>query len=439
MVDTINITAGIVGPKDTVMLIADIAKEYSDKLDYLPFVYKSSDETIDIIETNQHLVDIWIFSGVTPYVAAQKSTSKQPFFYLELNGSSLANELVKIKYKDQRSLDRASIDLLENYDVYETYHDLDLTYENIYLYEYPGFTDAQEIISFHKNLFNQKKVDVCITCLNFVYEHLTAQGIPVYRVTPTRSNIRQTLNSALQQWETLHFKHSQIAILLVKVEESDKESNHHTISYDLHRLNLELQSAVLNFSESISGSFVTLGVGVFLIFSTRGSLNETGRQVEDLLEKLALITELPANVGIGYGETALIAEGNARIALNQAQNYDSFCAFLVKDDGVIEGPLKEQESISFSYRTENKEVSDKLKQCGVTITTFNKILSVQKRAGNNSITAAILAEWLKMTPRNARRILNGLAEQGIAEIIGEEAPTSKGRPRKIYRVNSDFD
>lgn len=437
--NNIKIIAGIVGPKDTVMLISDIAKEYSDKLDYLPFIYKSSDETIDIIETNQHLVDIWIFSGVTPYVTAQQSTSKKPFFYLELNGTSLTNELIKIKYKDQKSLNRASIDLLEKNDVYETYHDLDFTYENIYLYEYPGFTEVQEIISFHENLFNQKKVDVCITCLNFVYEHLKAKGIPVYRVTPTRANIRQTLKSALQQWETLHFKQSQIAILLVKIEESNKDTNHHTISYDLHRLNLELQAAVLNFAESIYGSFVTLGVGVFLIFSTRGSLNKTGRQVGDLLENLALITELPANVGIGYGETALIAEENARIALNHAKHYGSFCAFLVKDNGIIEGPLKEQESISFSYWTENKEISDKLKQCGVTITTFNKILSVQKRAGSNSITASSLAEWLKMTPRNARRILNGLAEQGIAEIIGEEAPTSKGRPRKIYRVNSDVE
>ncbi len=116
-----------------------------------------------------------------------------------------------------------------------------------------------------------------------------------------------------------------------------------------------------------------------------------------------------------------------------------FVSFLVDDRGIIEGPLKEQESISFGYRTENKEISEKLKQCGVTITTLNKILSVQKRTGNHSITASILAEWLKMTPRNARRILNGLVEQEIAEIIGEEAPTAKGRPRKIYRVNGELE
>lgn len=436
-VKTIKVTAGIVGPQDNITLICKIAEEYTDKLDYISFVYQNADETTTIVENNQNLVDIWIFSGVTPYVFAKKSTSQQPFFYLELNGSSLTNELIKIKYKDHKNLNNVSIDLLEKHDIYETFHDLDLHYDNLYLYEYPGFTNMEEIITFHESLFNDGKVEVCITCLNYVFEHLKTKDIPVYRVTPTRANIRQIINTALQQWETLHFKHSQIATILIKVEDMDKNRNHNTIPYDLHRLNLELQSAVINFSESIFGSFVTLGVGAFLIFSTRGSLIETGRQVGDLLEKLALITDLPSNVGISYGDTALTAEENGRLALNHAQNYESFCAFLVKDDGIIEGPLTEQERISFSFRTENKEFSEKLKQCGVTITTFNKILSVQKRIGNHSLTASIIAEWLKMTPRNARRILNSLVEQGIAEIIGEEAPTSKGRPRKIYRVSNE--
>jgi Predicted transcriptional regulator len=87
-----------------------------------------------------------------------------------------------------------------------------------------------------------------------------------------------------------------------------------------------------------------------------------------------------------------------------------------------------------SKNANNKELSEKLKRCGATITTYNKILSIQKRSGNHSINASTLAEWLKMTPRYARRILNSLTEQGLAEMIGEEAPASKGRPRKIYRV-----
>ncbi|MEM5591273.1 hypothetical protein AAHH67_05140 [Niallia circulans] len=41
-----------------------------------------------------------------------------------------------------------------------------------------------------------------------------------------------------------------------------------------------------------------------------------------------------------------------------------------------------------------------------------------------------------MTPRNARRILTNLKEQGLAKIIGEEVPLTRGRPRKIYQIGT---
>ena len=294
-------------------------------------------------------------------------------------------------------------------------------------------TEIDALLTFHKDLYNQQKVDVCLTCLYAIYEQLSNDNIPAYWIRPTRTNIRETLLIVKQYWETKYFKESQISVILVEMDKMTS-NNSLTLSYEQHRLQLQIQSAIINFAESISGSFVHVGAGTFMIFSTRGSVQNSKGHVMNLLEKTALITDLSMNIGIGYGETALAAEENARIALHHAQNYSTYSAFLVDDNDLIEGPLTEEESISYRYRNEDKEMSEKLKQCGVTITTFNKILSVQKRAGNHSINAATLAEWLKMTPRNARRILNNLVEQGIAEIIGEEAPTSKGRPRTIYRV-----
>lgn len=433
-----RIRAGIVGPRDSVNLIAVIAKEYSDKLNPIPFTYIKPEETTDIVEKNQHYVDIWIFTGLTPYTFAKKSSSSQLFFYLTLDGSSLSHVLLKIGYLDRKALHRISIDLLAERDVDETYRDLGIPRKNVYHFEYPGVTRTEEILSFHQGLFQEGKVDVCVTCLSLVHEQLQAQGIPAYRIIPTRTNIRKTVETALQQWETLYFKQSQISIMLIKIEKMEKITDHQAVSYDLHRLNLSLQSTILDFSESISGSFVSLGMGTFIIFSTRGSFQEADRQMVTLLENLEQITALPWNIGIGYGDTSLSAEKNARLALHHAQNYSDCCAFLVDDKGIIEGPLMDHQSISFGYRTEEDEDSQKLKAEGLTVTTLNKILSIQKRMGN-TITAVNVAEWLKMTQRNARRILNALVEQGLAEIIGEEAPSSKGRPRKIYRVNMKED
>ncbi len=427
--------AGIVGPSDFVQLICDIATEYSNRIETISVTYENMDEVTRILQQYEHQTDLWIFAGPGLYNAAQRSGSNKPVFFLELDGASLTKTLVEIGYKDGKSLERVSIDMLTKRDVTETYHDLGVPNNEVYVKEYLHDTPHAELLTFHQRLFNNGTVNLCVTCLYSVYEKLRSQGIPTYRVTPTRSNIRETLTKAIQQWETLHFKQSQITTFLIQIQKMEQKSDFHSISYDLHRLNLELQAAMLNFSESISGSFMNLGVGTFMIFSTRGSLHNSKQQISSFLEELALITDLPANIGIGFGDSALAAEENARLALNHAQNYGPFSAFLVDTNGTIEGPLKEEENITYSYRTENKEISDRLKDSGITITTFNKILSVQKRIGTNSVTAANIADWLKMTPRNARRILNGLVKQGIAEIIGEEAPTSKGRPRKIYYIN----
>ncbi|MFC7393176.1 hypothetical protein [Scopulibacillus cellulosilyticus] len=433
-----KINIGIVGPKDSVDFINSIAKEFKTKIHPVLFVYNNVEEITNIIKENEHLVDIWIFSGLTPYNFAKKNGLQKLSFYLRLNESSLTKSLMEIVYKGHKNIQKASIDMLEKNDVYETYLDLDIPYENFYLYEYPGYTPYDDIVNFHHKLFKENKVDVCITCLRSVYEQLQSMDIPVFRVTPTRVNVRHTFNTALQQWETQQFKQSQIAIMLIRTGDAEKIDNKQSLSYDLHRLDLELQSAIVDYAESISGSYVSLGIGNSIVFSTRGSLEGQGQQGLALLDRLALITDLPSNIGIGYGETSLAAEENARLALYHAQKYGEFCAFLVDSNGTIEGPLKEQQSISFEYRNENKEISEKLKRAGVTITTFNKILSVQTGVGNHAITASDVAEWLKMTQRNARRILNSLVEQKLAEIIGEDAPTSRGRPRKIYRIGTDL-
>jgi hypothetical protein len=427
---------GIVGPKDTVQLMSEVAEAYKDQLELIPFVYQHAEETTNIVEENQALVDLWIFSGVTPYTLAKKSTSKQPFFYLILNESSLMKALIKISYKDKLDINKVSIDLLEEHSIFETYGDLKIPSENIHWYKYLGFTPIQEIRDYHLNLYQKGKVSVCITCLSVVYEQLRAKGVPVYRITPTRANIRSTINAALQYWQTAHLKYSQIAVMLIKIDNTENIESPHVLSYDLHRLNLELQSAILSFSETISGSFISLGIGTYMIFSTRGSLQEV--QSIHLLDQLALITDLPSNIGIGYGDTSLAAEENSRLALHHAQNHGTYCAFSVDNNGIVKGPLTENESISFGFRNENKEMGEKLKESGVSITTFNKMMAVQKNLGKNTVTASEISEWLKMTQRNARRILTDLTKVGIAEEVGEEAPTTRGRPRKIYQVGLNY-
>lgn len=433
-----EVRAGIVGPRDSVSLISEIVDTHQEiRIHSIPFIYKNLAETESIVRNNLDLVDIWFFSGLHPYSLAMRAFPDKHhlFFFPELDGSSLMKVFVEIGCRDRHDLTRVSIDMLGRKHVLDAYRDLGLPNNDVYVFEYHGDTPHEEYMHFHLNLLHAGKTDICITGLRSVYEELKVMGIPAYRITPTRTNVKNMLKAAVQQWETFHFKRSQIAVILVQTGNTEQLDGSRSMAYDLHRMNLQLQTAVVDFAESITGTFVPVGIGKFMVFTTRGSLEQEGTRGISLLERLSVITDTPSNIGIGFGESSLAAEENARLALQYSQNYHGFCAFLVDSDGTVEGPLNSDAQISYQYRTQDKKINEALRLAGVSVTTYNRILAIQKHLGNRSVTAADVADWLKMTHRNARRILTSLVEQGLGEVVGEEAPP-RGRPRKIYRIGT---
>ncbi|WP_156481952.1 hypothetical protein [Ferroacidibacillus organovorans] len=86
------------------------------------------------------------------------------------------------------------------------------------------------------------------------------------------------------------------------------------------------------------------------------------------------------------------------------------------------------------FRTDDKELSDKLHHAKINIVTYDRMLSTQEASAQKYITASSVSEILGMSERNARKILSSLHHSELAEVIGQETPTAKGRPRKIYRI-----
>lgn len=116
--------------------------------------------------------------------------------------------------------------------------------------------------------------------------------------------------------------------------------SNNTISYQVYRLNLKLQEAIIQYSEAIFGSLLPIGMGNFIIFSTRGSLEDnTVYHPTLLLDNLRLITDQKVNIGIGYGQNVLTAEQNARLGLTQAKKQGGNIITLVDEYGFIKGPL----------------------------------------------------------------------------------------------------
>lgn len=427
--------AGLLGPKDSVQKIMNIAKEFQPTLEVIPCIYNEPSDSEAIVEQNQQFVDFWICTGYTPYHLTKKFHQQQLFFYPRFNQDAIAIILLNILYKDGKNIEKISIDSFFKQQFIDLYQENHIPLDQLHLLHNVGLS-SNDIVEYHTNLFRNRKVDICITSLRSVYDKLVSLNIPVYRVTATKENIKQTISEGFEKWEKLHFRNSQIAVMMIKIGEMMDTAAKDSISYDLHRLNLKIQNSILDFAESVSGSFITTGIGSFIIFSTRGSIERNGQQGISLLSQIELLTDSKANVGIGYGDTAMIAEKNAILALEHAEASGTYTGFLVDDKGNITGPLQQNQTIGFNYRVTDEELSNKLKKAGVTISTYNKLISIQKNTGKHAITASDVAEWLKMTPRNARRILTNLKEQGLAKIIGEEVPLTRGRPRKIYQIGT---
>lgn len=431
-----KIKLGIVGPEDSVKRIVEIAKEIDDKLIIFPFTYQDITEVKSIIKQNKETCDVWIFSGQAPYSMAVEEGLYELAFFPSLNGSSLMKTLFYITYHDKRDLNNMSLDTISESDVKESFTELQVPMEGTKLFPYSGHIAAKTLIDFHYNLFKQNKTSFAVTCVNSVYNQLKALDVPVYRVTPTKLSIKQTVNESCKQKETNYFRQSQIATIIIQTYDSEKIIQDNKLLTHNHRLNLKLQELIIDFSETLLGSYIYLSDGRFIIFSTRGLIEKyKDSTITTLLDKASLITNIKTNMGIGYGKTATEAEKNAYTAFLHARDYEMNCSMLVDEFGNIEGPLKEKESITYNSRNENEVLEEQLKKAGVNISTFNKIIYVQNNYCNHTISSTEIAELLHMSQRNARRILSSLEKVNLAKRVGKESPIQKGRPKNIYQVS----
>ncbi|MDF2669577.1 MAG: hypothetical protein K0R67_1883 [Paenibacillus sp.] len=426
-----KIAIGLVGPQDTISLVQQVGREREDSLYFVPFLYNDVEEVPALVKNPGENIDLWLFTGRIAYEMGQSYLPESTSLMIRSNGSALMKALFNV-IRASGMPERFSIDTLTEEEVKETLDELHLDNCVPLIHPKRGYTPSSELIDYHEALFRSGEVGACITHRGHVYEALLKRGVAVFRIVPTVMSIRETLRLAVQLGETNHFRQSQIAALLVHVRNM---SGDNTSSYETFRLNLKLQELLLEFTEHISGALIPTGRAAFSLFSTRGAIEQNTVFPPSLLfEKIRLLSGGTVHFGIGYGLTAYGAEQNALLALSRTEKREEGGLVFADETGAIKEAFPQQESLTFHYRSDDLKVVAMLKQAGVSTATFNKIVSVQSRMGKHSVTAADLASWLDMTQRNANRLLSELERNGMARIVGEEAPSTKGRPRKLFRI-----
>lgn len=434
-----EIRIGIIGPADVVQTVMDVGQEFSGvALD--PLIYQNEEEAPALAKRFTERGDVIIFTGPIPFHLVRKEfKTRFPMLYIPNTSEALMSCLFKAAFRDVKNIERASIDYLSRRTVSESYAGLGHSADKVMVEEGRGFPPTDEIVAFHKNLYQQGKVEVIVTGLRSAYDRLRALELPVYRLKPTKSAIRETFQLAILEAKALRNKATQATIGILNIDNFSEWASLAKSEYEIQKAKLRLHQIVLEYVESVQASMTYLGGEEFVIFATRRTLEEA----TNFYEIAPLIThvnnELPFTIsfGLGLGNTAAEAEKNARSALARAKELGGNSCFIFTEEGKVLGPLGTDRQLEYVQRSQDERLICAAKAAGLSITTLSRLESLIRKIGRSTLTANEISKGFGITLRSGRRILSCLEQANLAQAVGEEQPVGRGRPRQIYKIKLD--
>ncbi len=379
-----------------------------------------------------------LFTGPIPYqIVKQAQISDIPMRYVSYSGTGFYKVLIEY-FKEHSSPHKPlnfSIDTLPYSTVVESLKECDVEYENIYAQEYQEEKQPKFLVEFHSKLYHEKKTDFAITSLTSAYQKLKELQVPVYRITPTQSSIKEALRYTILQGDNLRFQKAQLCVGIVEIVNWDQMDQYSPSEYEQQRMLLAFTQQFVDFCERIKATMKIEKENRFIFHANKGNIEEVtqGYRNMPLLENIKEKFPFHIGVGLGYGYSANEAQKNAEEALKHAVYHGHNQCFVILEDGKVIGPLDEERKLEYYPKTENAELIARMQDSNISIGSMNRVNAVMEKRGRDTITVNQLAEELNITLRSARRILSRLVESNLMEVVGEEQPAGPGRPRQVFK------
>lgn len=428
-----KVKVAIISPESFIENMIAVGKTFS-ALELFSYPYDSIAETADIVQKCKDLVDVLFFAGPIPYQIACAYVENKPMIYLPHSGTSLYRALFQALrengFKESDGL-KFSIDILEKQEVLERIEELEIRIDALYVHEYHIADTSQEIVKFHHSLWKNRKIDVALTCYYSVYLKLLELQIPCQRIFPSKATIKESFHWVVLEGKSVYLKGSQLAIGVIHI---DLYSQTRGSAKDTRKKKLMLQKLLMDYGEEIEALMEWTKSDEITFITTRRHIEKSTKGFSEfpLTDQMVHEVNLRISIGIGLGNTASDAELKAREALAKAKSGMDGSCFVMMQDGHVFGPLGQWQHLSYSARTDNPELLNMAKKATLSVGTMNKLVSYCQKYKKTTLTAAELASGFGITVRSARRILNKLEDKGLAIVVGEEQPITKGRPRQIY-------
>ncbi len=422
---------GLIGPEDSLQRIVRTASRFADRVELVPKVYADKRESIQLAKELESLVDVILFSGIVPYrIVHNANAIEAPCIYIPRVGTSVIRPLWDMRDKGMR-FDRVSVDSIFREDVEEAVEEFGFRFKSLEVLAYEEDTSYEALAEMHAALYRDGKTDVAMTGLSKTQRILAAMAVPCYKIYPDKHIIREYLQKAIYIAEATKLKSYQIAMIIFRLRSGSASIS---TEYDFLRKKNAFESLLIDYAKGIYSSMFPSGHDEYILYTTRGTLDED--QGLRTLLKSADNSRIEFSGGLGFGVTAFNAEANARKALDRSSSTQGSSMFSVDIDGSIAGPLASPgQTLEYMLSETSEEVRKIALDSGLSTSYVTKIRSLMRVTKKTRFDVEELAAGLNVSLRSARRILQGIAAAGKAEVVALESKSKTGRPRRLYDLH----
>lgn len=274
-------------------------------------------------------------------------------------------------------------------------------------------------------LWNSGKIDMVLCSYSSLAPILESNGIPYYFFYPVKSQLEAQIRELLSEIQFENYIENLPAAIAIT------EFNGTTVP--------ESKEKFYNIVQKIKKDFLIDAItqfesGTHYIYTTRRVILMITKNFETGYFTTLLENEyqLSAAVGYGIGNTITEAKKHAEYALHESKL--SGGCFAMTESRQLIGPL-DSSKLPDLQQNLSETLFKTAEACKLSTLTLQKLISIIKITGSREFTTKELASYLKVTDRNANRILRNLENGGAATIIHTRSTTSKGRPVKVYQLN----
>lgn len=414
------------GRKESTDRLLLYAKD-NDHIEIVPIVYHYVNDIANLIDHVIHY-DVYLFTEAFPYRFIEHivKDKRLPAVTVAYDEYMLLTALFHLLQEGRKALTRLSIDAVSRLQVKKVLRDLNIQSQDIYSIDYGESSpvDVNRIVSFHQELWNEGKIDYVLTTVYDVAERLNELNIPNKRIPVPMINMIEAIDRCISLVQLNQQTNGQIVAGYFRVKQKSTLPKQRT-PYE------NLKTILENFAKQTHASLVRINESEYVMFGTEGILQYIKRHFRHfpLLEDLKQHVAMSIDIGFGLGLNAKQAETHARIALDSCKQSPKTCCYLVNEQQETIGPIGVKKHVDTA-----KLYQALIHKARLNNETSYHFIDFITLRNNEPFSSHDVADYYQVTKRSAERTINKLLSGNVIKIVGEEKPYTRGRPRKLYKV-----